>query len=74
MDYSLRYFSDFWRFLKMTVTQKIELGINSNLLQRLSTSICIRKCKVILEPFFEKKPWAIALRNFQKLARVLKWS
>ena len=28
----------------MTVTQKIEVGISSNLLHSISTSICIRKC------------------------------
>ena len=44
MGYSLRYFSDFGRFLKMAVTQKIEVGIDSNLLHSISTSICIRKC------------------------------
>ena len=44
MGYSLRYFSDFWSFLKLTVTRKIEVGISSNLLHSISTSICIRKC------------------------------
>ena len=44
MDYSTVIFSDFGSFLKMTVTQKIEVGINSNLLHSISTSICIRKC------------------------------
>ena len=42
--YSTVIFSDFGSFLKMTVTRKIEVGINSNLLQSISTSICIRKC------------------------------
>ena len=44
----------------MVVTQKIEVGIGSNLLHSISTctSICIRKCNknilVISEPFFGK--------------------
>ena len=44
MGYSTGIFSDFGSFLKMTVTQKIEVGITSNLLHSISTSICIRKC------------------------------
>ena len=44
MGYSTVIFSDFGSFLKMTATQKIEVGINSNLLHSISTSICIRKC------------------------------
>ena len=59
MGYSTGIFSDFGSFLKMTVTRKIEVGINSNLLHSISTSICIRKCNkkiflVISEPFFGK--------------------
>ena len=42
--YSTVIFSDFGSFLKMTVTRKIEVGIDSNLLHSISTSICIRKC------------------------------
>ena len=42
--YSTVIFLDFGSFLKMTVTRKIEVGINSNLLHSISTSICIRKC------------------------------
>ena len=44
MGYSLGYFSDFGLFLKMAVTRKIEVGISSNLLRSILTSICIRKC------------------------------
>ena len=44
MDYSTGIFVDFGSFLKMTVTRKIEVGISSNLLHSISTSICIRKC------------------------------
>ena len=47
MDYSTVIFSDFGSFLKMTVTRKIEVGINSNLLHSISTLICIRKCNKI---------------------------
>ena len=36
----------------MTVTQKIEVGISSNLLHSISTSICIRKCNKNWESFF----------------------
>ena len=58
MDYSLRYFLDFGSFLKVAVTRKIEVGIGSNLLHSISTSICIRKCNkkflVIFWPFFGK--------------------
>ena len=39
--------SKFWHFLKMVITRKIEVGISSNLLHRISTSICIRKCNKI---------------------------
>ena len=44
MDYSTGIFSKFWCFLKMAITLKIEVGISSNLLHSISTSICIRKC------------------------------
>ena len=67
MDYSLRYFSDFWSFLKMAVTRKIEVGMSSNFLHSIRTSICIIKCNKIWGDFgaiFWKKPWAIALGIF----------
>ena len=42
----------------MVITQKIEVGISSNLLHSISTSICIRKRNknflVISDPFFGK--------------------
>ena len=44
MGYSLRYFLDFGPFLKVAVTRKIEVGISSNFLHRIFTSMCIRKC------------------------------
>ena len=55
----------------MVVTLKIEVGINSNFLHSISTSICIRKCNKIFGDFgaiFWKKPWAIVQGIFQKLA------
>ena len=44
MGYSTGYFSDFGIFLKMAITQKVEVGISSNSLHSIRTSICIRKC------------------------------
>ena len=52
MDYSLGSFSGFGLFLKVAVTRKIELGIGSNLLHGISTSICIRKCNKNWGSFF----------------------
>ena len=53
MGYSTGIFSDFWCFLKMAVTRKIEVGIGSNLLHSISTSICIRKCNKNRGSFFD---------------------
>ena len=59
MGYSTGYFSEIGQFLKMAITQIIEVGISSNFLHSISTSICIRKCNkkilVISKPFFRKK-------------------
>ena len=44
MGYSTGIFSKIGRFLKMIITWKIEVGISSNFLHSISTSICIRKC------------------------------
>ena len=71
MDYSTGIFSDFGSFLKRAVTQKIEVGISSNLLHSISTSICIRKCNKIFRDFraiFWKNPWTIVQGFFQILA------
>ena len=59
MGYSTVIFSDFGPFLKMAITRKIEVGISSNLLHSISTSICIRKCNkkflvIFLAIFMEK--------------------
>ena len=71
MGYSTGIFSDFGSFLKMTVTQKIEVGIDSNLLHSISTSICIKNVIKIFGDFgaiFWKNPWAIVQGFFQILA------
>ena len=75
--YSTGIFPDFGSFLKMTVTRKIEVGISSNLLHSISTSICIKNVIKIFGDFgaiFCKNSWAIALGIFQILAHFLKWS
>ena len=70
MGYSTGIFSDFGSFFKMAITRKIEVGISSNLLHSISTSICRKRNKngVISEPFFWKNPWAIVQEFFQILA------
>ena len=40
-NYSTGYFSENGPFLKMAITQKFELGIGSNFLHSIRTSICI---------------------------------
>ena len=78
MGYSTGIFSDFGSFFKMATTRKIEVGIISNLLHSISTSICIKKCNknflVISEPFFGKKPWTIVQGFFPKFGIFKKWS
>ena len=71
MGYSTGIFSDFGSFLKMTITRKIDVGISSNFLHSISTSICIKKCNKNFGDFgaiFWKKPWAIVQGFFQILA------
>ena len=61
----------------MVITRKIEVGISSNLLHSISTSICIRKCNKILGDFlaiFWKKAWAIVQEFFPKFGVFKKWS
>ena len=59
MGYSTGKFSEIGSFFKMVITQKFELGISSNFLHSIRTSVCIRKCNknflVISEPIFGKK-------------------
>ena len=62
MGYSTVIFSDFGPFLKMAITRKIEVGISSNLLHSISTSICIKNVIKIFSDFlaiFWKEAWAI---------------
>ena len=62
------YYSPFY---KMAITRKIEVGINSNLLHSISTSICIRKCNKNFRDFeaiFWKIPWAKVQGFFQIFA------
>ena len=72
MGYSTGYFSEIGPFLKMIITQKFELGISSNFLHSIRTSVCIRKYNKNWGDFgaiFWKKPWAIVQGIFQKLVR-----
>ena len=64
-------FLEFGPFLKMAITRKFELGISSNFLHSIRTSICIRKCNKNWGDFlaiFWKKAWAIVQDIFQNLA------
>ena len=60
----------------MAITQKIFIGISSNFLHSIRTSICIRKCNkkffCIFGAIFWKKAWAIVQGIFQKLADFFK--
>ena len=75
MGYSTGIFSDFGSFLKMVVTRKIEVGINSNLLHSIRTSIYMYVIKIFGDfgAIFWKKLWAIVQEFFQILAHFLKW-
>ena len=42
MGYSTRYVSEFWHFLKMAITWKIEVGIGSNFLHSIRTFVPAR--------------------------------
>ena len=44
MGYSTGYFSEIGSFFKIAITRKILVGISSNFLHSIRTSICIRKC------------------------------
>ena len=77
MGYSTGYFSENGSFFKMAITQKIEVGISSNFVHSIRTSICIRKSNknflVIFRAIFWKKAWTIVQGIFQKMAHFLKW-
>ena len=58
-------------FLKMVITRKIFVGVSSNFLHSIRTSICIKNVIKIGGDFgvnFWKKPWTIVFAFFQKLA------
>ena len=55
MGYSTGYFSKISQFFKMAITRKILVGISSNFLHSIRTSICIRKCN---------KNWGSFLSHF----------
>ena len=62
-------------FKKMVITWKIEVGIGSNLLHSISTSICIRKCNKIFWWFrshFLKKTMGYSLEYFSKIGSFFK--
>ena len=58
MDYSPCFFSKIGSFLKMFITQKFQVGISSNFLHSIRTSMCIWKCNKnfgwFLSHFLEK--------------------
>ena len=75
MDYSLRYFSKTGQFFKLVITRKFFVGIGSNLLHNISTSICIRKCNKNRGSFFShflEKPMGYSLRYFSKTGQFFK--
>ena len=65
-------FSKIGSFFKMLETQKLFVGISSNCLYSIRTSICIRNCNknwgVISEPMFGKNHRLYSPCFFRKLA------
>ena len=75
MGYSTGIFSKIGRFFKMVITPKIEVGISSNFLHSISTSICIRKCNknfLWFRSHFLKKTMDYSTGNFSKIGPFLK--
>ena len=75
MGYSTVIFSEIGPFLKMAVTQKIEVEISSNLLHSISTSICIRKCNKNRGSFFGhflEKPMGYSTGFFSEIGPFFK--
>ena len=76
MDYSTVIFSDFGPFFKMAITRIIKVRISPNLLQSISTSICIRKCNKKWGSFFGhflEKTMDYSTVIFSDFGRFLKW-
>ena len=77
MGYSTGHFSKIGRFLKMVITQKIQVGISSNFLHSIRISICIRKCNKNFLHFwshFFEKSMGYSTGHFSKIGRFLKRS
>ena len=75
MGYSTGHFSEIGHFLKMAITRKIEVGISSNFLHSIKTSICIRKCDKKFLHFrshFLEKTMGYSTGNFSKNGHNLK--
>ena len=75
MGYSPCFFPKIGQLFKIFITQKIQVGISSNFLHSIRTSMCIRKCNKIflwfLSHFLEK---TMGYAFFRKLAHFKKWS
>ena len=75
MGYSTGKFSEIGSFFKMAITQKFEVGISSNFLQSIRTSICIRKCNKNLGWFrshFSEKSMGYSTGKFSEIGSFLK--
>ena len=69
MGYSAGYFSENDSFLKLAITRKIEVGISSNFLHSIRTSICIRNVIKIVGDFgaiFRKKTIGYSTEYFSE--------
>ena len=75
MGYSTGKFSEIGSFFKMAITQKFEVGISSNFLQSIRTSICIRKCNKNLRWFwshFSEKSMGYSTGKFSEIGAFFK--
>ena len=60
--------------VKVSVTQKFQVGIGSNFLHSISTSICIIKIRDDFEAFFRRKHGLYSTGYFSENGIFLKWS
>ena len=75
MGYSTGNFSEIGRFLKLAITQKFKVGISSNFLHNIRTSIYIRKCNkkfLWFRSHFLEKSMGYSTGNFSEIGRFLK--
>ena len=75
MGYSTGYFSDFGIFFKTAITRKVLVGISSNFLHSIRTSICIRKCNKNWGDFgaiFLEKTMGYSTGYFSKIGQFFK--